>query len=303
MKEMELIFNKMITSIETDLSVPSLKNMALEALKYHQSQSNFSFGRLTLIHHDMFAKRSKEVVKAAAAVEILVLAGDILDDVEDQDQPEAPWTQTELLYSLHLAISLLLLGQKMITDLKIEEERKVKLLSYVSSKLLNSLSGQHIDLTHAIETEEDLLYMIKRKSGSLICLACMLGAILADAEEHFSIIENYALNMGIVAQIKNDLQDLYDWDRKSDIRLKKISLPVWYMLNDKTDNLLKSYYSGQLDYRELYEKKETVIQEVEHKGAIHYARVMIEIHKGKAYQYIEKLNVSAKYKSLLKKLI
>lgn len=160
-----------------------------------------------------------------------------------------------------------------------------------------------MDFTHDIQTEAEYLEMVKKKSGSLVAMACFVGTALAGAERNNVIIEKYANDIGIAAQIDNDLDALYRWDEKNDIKAKKKSLPILYMLSSKEANLLKQYFSNHVDYNELYDQKENVFRQMEEEGAFYHAKVMSQFYKEKALQEIEKLDVNDRYKSALKMII
>ncbi|MEB3751924.1 hypothetical protein EP10_002796 [Geobacillus icigianus] len=279
--------------LESSSFMPSFKEAVLTLVDEYTKRSDCLFGRLAGLHYQMFSKSIIEIERVAAAVELIMLAGDLLDDFVDQDGLKILWTDAMFVTSLHIhmAIGLLLAGQKAIADLPIDDYKKVRAQSYILSRLLQSLNGQHMDVTNDIQTETDYLQMLKKKSGSLVAMACFVGTALAGAEKNTVIIEKYANDIGIAAQIDNDIDALYRWDEKNDIKAKKKSLPVLYMLASKRDNLLKQYFSNHIDYNELYAQKEKVIQQMEQEGAFYYAKVMSQIYKEKALQEIEKLDV------------
>ncbi|GLH65462.1 hypothetical protein PG301_33010 [Parageobacillus sp. G301] len=303
MIEKETVKMTMKEIVESSFSVTSLKELVLTSIEEHAKRSNFLFGRLAGVHYQMFSENMKESEQIAAAVELLMLAGDMLDDLIDQDSLEISWRQVPLATFLHVVVGLLFLGQKVIADLPIDNDKKAKAQFYVSSRLLQSVNGQHMDVTNDIQTETDYLQMVKKKSGSLVAMACFVGTALAGAEKNTVIIEKYANDIGIAAQIDNDIDALYRWEEKNDIKAKKKSLPVLYMLASKRDNLLKQYFSNHVDYNKLYNQKETAIQQMEQEGAFYYAKVIGQIYKEKALQEIEKLDVDDKYKIELKSLI
>ncbi|AEH49452.1 polyprenyl synthetase family protein [Parageobacillus thermoglucosidasius] len=303
MMEKETVKMKMREIVKSCFFVPSLQEAVLTSVEEHAERSDFLFGCLAGMHYQIFSEEVKESERIAAAVELLMLAGDILDDLMDQDSLETSWSKAPLTTSFHMAIGLLLAGQKAIADLPIDDDKKAKAQSYILSRLLQSLNGQHMDVTNGIQTETDYLQMLKKKSGSLVAMACFVGTALAGAEKNTVIIEKYANDIGIAAQIDNDIDALYRWDEKNDIKAKKKSLPVLYMLASKRDNLLKQYFSNHIDYNELYAQKEKVIQQMEQEGAFYYAKVMSHIYKEKALQEIEKLDVDDRYKSVLKTII
>ncbi|ABO67417.1 polyprenyl synthetase [Geobacillus thermodenitrificans] len=303
MIEKEAVKMQMKEIVTASFSVPSLKESVLTSIEEHTKQSDFLFGRLAGVHYQMFSENMKETERIAASVELMMLAGDMLDDLVDQDSLETTWNKAPLTTSLHIAIGLLLAGQKAIVDLLIDDHKKAKAQLYISSRLLQSVNGQHMDVTYDIQTEAEYIEMVKKKSGSLVAMACFVGTALAGAEKNTVIIEKYANDIGIAAQIENDIDALYRWDEKNDIKAKKKSLPILYMLTSKRDNLLKQYFSNHVDYNELYVQKEKVIQQMEQEGAFYYAKVMSQIYKEKALQEIEKLDVNDRYKSALKMII
>lgn len=303
MMEKETVKIKMREIVEASFSAPSLKEAVLTLIEEQAKRSDFLFGRLASVHYQMFSENIKEAEQIATAVELMMLAGDLLDDLVDQDGLETSWSNAPLAIFLHIVIGLLLLGQKAIADLPIDDHKKVKAQSYILSRLFQSLNGQHMDLTHDIQTEAEYLEVMKKKSGSLVAMACFVGTALAGAERNTVIIEKYANDIGIAAQIDNDIDALYRWDEKNDIKAKKKSLPILYMLASKRDNLLKQYFSNHIDYSELYAQKEKVIQQMEQEGAFYYAKAMSRIYKEKALQEIEKMDVDDRHKSAMKTFI
>ncbi|MED3764598.1 polyprenyl synthetase family protein [Ureibacillus terrenus] len=139
----------------------------------------------------------------------------------DQDSLEYVWNNAPNITTLHSAIGLLLAGQQAIIDLINDDDKKAKVQLYISSHLLQSINGQHMDATYDIKTESEYLEMVEKKSGALVSMACLVGAALADDKNNSPIIEKYAKNLGIAAQIDNDLCALFRWDEKNDIKTKK----------------------------------------------------------------------------------
>ncbi|MBB5355229.1 competence protein ComQ [Anoxybacillus mongoliensis] len=296
MSEKEKIAKQMKEILEQFMSEPQLKAHMLVAIEEHMKESDLVFGRLAYLHYNMFSKQEHPFISIAAAVELIVLAGDLLDDVVDQDRLK------DDAITVHTAIGFLLLGQQVIAHSHIADEKKLKALSYVTSCLLQGVHGQQLDVECDVQTEAEYTKMVEKKSGSLVAMACVIGALLAGKED-IAAIETYARYIGIAAQIDNDLDALYNWDKKADIQAKKKSLPILYMLESKHDNLWKQYFNNDIDYERMYVQKEKALQQMEQEGAIYYAKVMSQIYKEKAWQEIEKLDVDDKHKSALKTMI
>ncbi len=282
--------------VEQFMSESQLKAHMLVAIEQHMKESDLLFGRLAYLHYDLFSTQGDHSTYIATAVELIVLAGDLLDDVVDQDRFE------DTAIPLHIAIGFLLLGQQAIANVSISNNKKLKALSYVTSCLLQSVHGQQTDVACNVQTEAEYIKMVEKKSGSLVAMVCVIGALLAGKED-IAAIETYARYIGIAAQIDNDLDALYNWDKKADIQAKKKSLPILYMLESKHDNLWKQYFNNDIDYERMYVQKEKALQQMEQEGAIYYAKVMSQIYKEKAWQEIEKLDVDDAYKSVLKTFI
>ncbi|MBE2939249.1 polyprenyl synthetase family protein [Anoxybacillus flavithermus] len=296
MSEKEKIAKQMKEIVEQFMSESQLKAHMLVAIEQHMKESDLLFGRLAYLHYDLFSAQGDHSTYIAAAVELIVLAGDLLDDVVDQDRFE------DTAIPLHIAIGFLLLGQQAIANVPIPSNKKLKALSYVTSCLLQSVHGQQTDVVCDVQTEADYVKMVEKKSGSLVAMACVIGALLAGKED-IATLETYARYIGIAAQIDNDLDALYNWDKKADIQAKKKSLPILYMLESKNDNLWKQYFNNDIDYDRMYVQKEKALQQMEQEGAFYYAKVMSQIYKEKALQEIEKLDVDDAYKSALKTFI
>jgi len=296
MSEKEKIAKQMKEIVKQLVSEPQLKAHMLVAIEQHMKESDLVFGRLAYLHYDMFSKQEHPFIYIAAAVEFIVLAGDLLDDIVDQDRLK------DDAITVHTAIGFLLLGQQAMAHSHIVDGKKLKALSYVTSCLLQSVHGQQLDVGCDVQTEADYLKMVEKKSGSLVAMACVIGALLAGKED-IAAIETYARYIGIAAQIDNDLDALYNWDKKADIQAKKKSLPILYMLESKQNNLWKQYFNNDMDYDRMYVQKEKALQQMEQEGAIYYAKVMSQIYKEKALQEIEKLDVDDAYKSVLKTFI
>jgi competence protein ComQ len=62
------------------------------------------FADLVVLHYQMFGGESEDIYQAAASIELMILALDIFDDIQDQDNPSVPWSQIESALSTNIAI-------------------------------------------------------------------------------------------------------------------------------------------------------------------------------------------------------
>ncbi|UNC92834.1 isoprenoid biosynthesis enzyme family protein [Candidatus Contubernalis alkaliaceticus] len=115
-------------------------------------------------------------------------------------------------------------------------------------------------------------------------------------------------NLGIIAQISNDLRDILDFHNKSDFKNQKQTLPYLYLTNVLTgerakelNQLIKMAGSGQGVFTEKEQQRLTNI--IREEGAIHYCLVFQEMFRQKALSILEKIQAKDERKRKLKKLI
>lgn len=94
----------------------------------------------------------------------------------------------------------------------IKPEYKVKAISALAhySGINGMIGGQTVDLLSENEkvSEEKLILICKLKTAALIKSACVMGCILAGADEtKISAAKEYANNLGLAFQIRDDILD------------------------------------------------------------------------------------------------
>lgn len=280
-----------------------LKESILNFVDY-QFKKGFPFGELSFIHYKMLnGPDSEEIFDVCAAIEMLILSFDILDDLEDNDSIDSdkPWLDRRDL-ALNSTTSLLFLSRMVLGETSFPNKEKA--VSMLLEYSLNSIIGQHTDLLNTAKTETEYLEMTEKKSGSLVSLACSIGAVLA-MKDYPPEIEIYSNYIGIIAQITNDLEDVRSWDRKNDLLNKKYTLPTIYLLNfeDEEANAIRNYYNNQLNVKWVLNNKEKIGRKLVDSGAIIYAKVIKKNYQKKAVAEIQKLNLNQKYVEQLLKYI
>lgn len=153
----------------------------------------------------------------AVAVECLMSAIDLLDDVEDDDQTSII-LEIGSARALNTSTVLVMLAQRMILSLsqyQVSPLLIIKILHTIQNSVIIAAIGQHQDLLAEKQSVSDFTYrdcleIAERKGGELLSLACHLGALIAEANE--GVCEKFAelgKLLGIVGQFENDNQDLY----------------------------------------------------------------------------------------------
>ncbi|HZH63207.1 MAG TPA: polyprenyl synthetase family protein, partial [Metabacillus sp.] len=173
---LKLVKQYMNHSITSCVKNTDLKNLLLSFL---EKREELPFALIMIIHHQSFSGKDEEVALLAAAVELLILSFDMLDDLEDLDNVDEPWMKVEHPVSLNAATSLFTLSQQ--TVLSLHSPYKLQILEVFMKFSIQAMEGQHVDLKNLILTEEECLEVMKNKSGSLIALASTSGMLLAGA--------------------------------------------------------------------------------------------------------------------------
>lgn len=152
----------------------------------------------------------------ALAVECLVTAIDLLDDIEDEDQ-------TEIVHELgtarvlNTAAVLFTLAQQALlslSNLGISPLTILRLLQTLQESSIVVSTGQHLDIV--VETRpvyeftvEECIEIAAAKAG-LLRLACLMGAQCAGASDELCAkYAEFGELLGIAAQLDNECHDLY----------------------------------------------------------------------------------------------
>jgi geranylgeranyl pyrophosphate synthase len=202
-----------------------------------QSASSTTYGQWALlpllIIRDLNSSAEYLATSAVAiAVECLICALDLLDDVEDGDQTQVI-RQLGIARTLNVSTTLLLLAQRTIlslSELGIPSEQIVALINMLQSATLDAAVGQHKDIFGEqqpleLVTEEDCIQIARGKAGSLMRLACVIGCVFAQADvETCELFAEFGELLGIAHQLDNDSHDMYNILHSSEGELVKTDL-------------------------------------------------------------------------------
>ncbi|WP_047152350.1 polyprenyl synthetase family protein [Aneurinibacillus tyrosinisolvens] len=291
----ERIQFEMIAAVEKYISQKEIQDYLSRFIE-QKAEGRFPFGKLAVSHYCAFGGEHKDIYKAAAAVELVILSLDIFDDLQDQDNDLMLWSQIALPVSMNLATGLLTLGIQLLCDTAFAIEKKMNALAFINSLVTNAVSGQHKDITNAVRSEAEYIQTTKEKSGSLLAMACLVGTALVTAEHH-AAVRQYGEHVGIAAQIHNDIVDITRRDRKNDILHKKRTLPALFFL--QKNERIKKYYEGTLEQHQILADKHAIVDEIKKSGVIEYAQVVARIHLYQAANLIQAMDISSEVKTKL----
>ncbi|WP_449600887.1 polyprenyl synthetase family protein [Paenibacillus sp. Marseille-Q9583] len=259
------------------------------------------FSKLCVIHYRMFAGEQTDIYRAAASIELMILGLDIIDDLQDQDQPSIIWCQTPPEISLNIAIGFLTLAHQGLLDCDFPQDRLMKASEIMNRQMLTAINGQTLDLMNESKNEEEYISIIEQKSSALLISACMIGVILAcgDWNEKVAV---YINEVGIAAQMKNDLRDLLNWEEKNDFLHRKRTVPTLYLLkmaaNEEQDWLI-DYFNGKGTTEGILSRRQEIEQICNDSGTLLYSSARMRTHYYKFLELVDQMELEAHWKELL----
>jgi geranylgeranyl pyrophosphate synthase len=152
--------------------------------------------------------------RVAGCVECVLCALDLLDDIEDEDDTPAI-RQLGIPRAANVSTALLFVAQYALSSLQalgLAEASVHTMRGTLEETLLQATAGQHADLLAEQATTVDFdacLEMARQKAGSLMRLACALGALCAAKhQELYHLVCAFGEDLGIAHQLDNDVHDL-----------------------------------------------------------------------------------------------
>jgi geranylgeranyl diphosphate synthase, type I len=207
--------------------------------------------------------------RVAAAVELLIAALDVLDDVEDGDASTLV-AEVGPAQALNVSTALLFLSHQALATLPqdgVAPERIPAFLSVLTQAGASATAGQHLDLSsEGVDglSTQDAHEIARRKAGALAAGACRLGALTGtDNESLLDLYEDLGRHLGTMAQLENDLHDAQGNLTKTDIERRKPTMPLVF---------------GALPFS-LEHDPESIAVQLMGTGALHFTWVVIEIHR------------------------
>ncbi len=268
------------------------------------------------------------VIEVSGLLEFLHAYLLIHDDIIDRDeirrgQPTV-WRALEErvpgVVSTHQAFSLAILAGDIVRarmvglleDIDIPDKTKWKIVSFLSKIDEYTNRGQVLDVSLSFTpisavSEKDILNIYLYKTAYYSFYGPLgIGAILAGEQE--DTFKEFALNLGIAFQIKDDILGVFGDPNvtgkpaDSDIKEGKRTLLLWYAWNhsSREDRAFLENVIGREDSTE--EEVEEVRNIMRRSGALEYANIMAEDYLNKSLEALERLNIKDDYRELFRQL-
>ena len=205
---------------------------------------------LLLLTFLSFKKKSNSnILKAAAAVELLHSASLIHDDIVDESTMRRGQKTSNVIWGDHASV---LAGDFLLSKSLwlINQTKNNHVMNSVTNAASELADGQIMDLAFSKKFNDfsikSYFKMISLKTASLLSSCSEVGAILAGANsQKVKAMKNFGLNLGISFQIVDDMLD-FTGDTKilgkrtlQDLKDGKVTLPLIMAVNSTSKNNFK----------------------------------------------------------------
>ncbi len=222
-----------------------------------------------LVYEMLSNKDKKEIVDAAAAVEMIHTYSLIHDDLPamDDDELRRGKPTNHKVFGEGIAI---LAGDGLLTDAfnlissstKLPDDLKPRIIEVLSFRAGSSgmVSGQVEDLLserlvkksiNKKDLEEKLNYIHQHKTADMIVASCIIGCILARKDPELKKIANFSNKLGLVFQITDDILDVIGDKKKlgkkgSDTKNEKLTCVSLYGI-EKSKKIAENLFNSALN--------------------------------------------------------
>jgi competence protein ComQ len=267
--------------LETEL------NAILKQFITEKAGENTNWSDITAYTHWMLGGNSLLIDRYSALTEWIVLAFDIIDDLQDQDNTSKPWMTCPREYVLNAVLSFLIAFIGELGELQAYNPQvNPVLMSDISQLLASSIIGQQKDLNLSVQTDADYIRMVEQKSGSLLRFACSMGYSQIPNLSNEIMIQMHELanHIGVIAQLNNDLNAVMQYDLRNDFLDKKRTLPILFLLEDSPREFppLAQYYKGEISQQEFLLLKQDCLRYIQDSGCIEYSKIILSLFIEKA---------------------
>ena len=163
---------------------------------------------LMLLTYNMYKENWREILEFSSAIEMIHTYSLIHDDLPcmDNDDLRRGKPTNHKVYGEDIAV---LAGDALLNHGREALVASQKIAEAAGAE--GMIGGQVVDIINEGKkiSEEELRYMHMKKTGALIKVSIVAGAILGNAsEEEIELLEKFGENLGLAFQIKDDILDV-----------------------------------------------------------------------------------------------
>lgn len=254
----------------------------------------------------MLGEVNDKTYDAASLVELLHTATLVHDDVVDDANERRGFFSVNALWKNKIAV---LVGDFMLSKVLLLsiEKNNLRLLEIVARAVREMSEGELLQIEKARRldiTEEVYFDVIRKKTASLIATCCEGGAISVDREDMSATMRQFGELVGLAFQIKDDIFDYGSDDgigkpTGNDLRERKMTLPLIYVLNTAPQNIKKELISIVKNHNDDPKYIARGIELVVSGGGIKYATAKMMELKEQALQLLEGIPDSESKRSII----
>jgi len=189
-----------------------------------------------------FSKLTREMIRTAAAAELIHMASLVHDDIIDKSDNRRGKATINKTYGNHAAVLagdyIFAKAFSVLSSFKLL--RGMEFLVEAIGEMCDGEVKQAADTFNASMTVEDYFSRIGKKTGVLISSCCKAGAAAANASDRdIEVMGEYGMNLGYAFQIIDDILDFTGDEEKlgkpkgMDLILGNITLPVILLMEDE----------------------------------------------------------------------
>jgi geranylgeranyl diphosphate synthase type I len=250
--------------------------------------------------------RKDDAMGAAAAVELLHNMTLIHDDIEDQSELRRGKPCIHIIYGVPTAINvgdaMLIKVFEIANSSRIPEDRCQRLVAKIAERAYGITWGQAFEFSmwkRKQFTEEDVIRLLRFKTGALTGLATEAGAIAAGGtHEQLETLSEFGETVGIAFQIVDDILNVtgdvkrYGKEIGGDIREGKRTVIAAHLLKvaNPQDKKVLIRLLGKKNITRNEIRK--VINLYEKYGSVKYAQTQAETHLKNAMRALYRLPAS-----------
>jgi geranylgeranyl diphosphate synthase type I len=267
---------------------------------------------ITFLASECVGGRREEATGAAAAVELLHNMTLVHDDIEDQSELRRGKPCIHVTYGIPAAINvgdaMLIKVFEIANESKMPQDRCHRLVSQIAKRAYDITWGQAYEFNmwnRKEVTEDEVIRLLRNKTGALIGLSTEAGAIAGGGtEEQIKLLGDFGETVGIGFQIIDDVLNVsgdvkeYGKEIGGDIREGKKTILVAHILRTAAsqDRKLFTRILGKKNIKKVETRK--AIQLYEKYDSIAYAKTQAEAYLHSALETLKKFPPSESRESL-----
>ncbi len=255
---------------------------------------------LPLAISESLTSPSNAAIQIGAGIELARISAGILDQCIDQDTDGALWAKVGMSQAINIAtgltaLALITVGQ--IQQHGVSPERASLIRTEFERTWFRMCEGQHQELSIAghDDVPESVYWDIaSTKSGAFFELACKAAALLSNdlCSDDCNRYATFGHNIGIMMQLMNDLEGLWELKGKKDIG-QRITLPILFA-RSRLKGAERDLLNYLLQTSAADANAATAVQEiVERVGAVEYVFLQFQIYRQRAIQSLDRCGNTA----------